>query len=109
MKGIVASALPLFVLIAGAFVFVTISPQAAGGASTITLWEPLVSSRYATYEKIALITNVFVALAGLLYALLLVKQVRHADQGTARMKEIANAVREVRMLIFTGNFGLSAY
>jgi K(+)-stimulated pyrophosphate-energized sodium pump len=93
MKGTVVSALPLIVLIAGAFVFVSASPQAAGQA-TITLWEPLVSSRYATYEKIALVTNVFVALAGLLYALLLVKQVRHADQGTTRMKEIANAVRE---------------
>jgi K(+)-stimulated pyrophosphate-energized sodium pump len=60
----------------------------------ITLLEPLVSSRYAWYEKIALVTNVFIALAGLAYALLLVKQVREADQGTARMQEIAHAVRE---------------
>ena len=35
-----------------------------------------------------------VALAGLLYALLLVGQVKKADQGTPRMQEIALAVRE---------------
>jgi len=68
----------------------TTAEKAAG----ITLWEPLVSSRFAAYEKIALVTNVFIALAGLAYALLLVKQVREADQGTARMQEIARAVRE---------------
>ncbi len=63
-------------------------------AAKVTLFEPLVSSRYAIYEKIALVTNVFIALAGLAYALMLVKQVRTADQGTTRMQEIARAVRE---------------
>ncbi|MEK6711115.1 MAG: sodium/proton-translocating pyrophosphatase, partial [Nitrospinota bacterium] len=38
--------------------------------------------------------NVLVALAGLLYALSLVRQVRNAPQGTPRMQEIARAVRE---------------
>ncbi len=60
----------------------------------VTLFEPLVSTKYALYEKIALIANVFIALAGLGYALMLVKQVRTADQGTKRMQEIAQAVRE---------------
>ncbi|MCX5646076.1 MAG: sodium-translocating pyrophosphatase [Phycisphaerae bacterium] len=60
----------------------------------ITLFEPLVSSKFALYEKIALVTNVFIALAGLAYALMLVKQVKMADQGTKRMQEIAQAVRE---------------
>ncbi len=67
---------------------------AAEHLEKITLLEPLVSSKYALYEKIALITNVFIALAGLIYALLLVKQVREADQGTKKMQEIAQAVRE---------------
>lgn len=71
---------------------VATNPQ--GGATGITLWEPLVSDLYAPYEKIALIANVVVALAGLVYALLLVKQVKEADQGTPRMQEIAHAVRE---------------
>lgn len=60
----------------------------------ITLFEPLVSDSYAPYEKIGLLANVFVALAGLLYALLLMKQVRTADEGTPRMQAIAQAVRE---------------
>jgi K(+)-stimulated pyrophosphate-energized sodium pump len=60
----------------------------------ITLFAPLFSDTYAPYEKIALIANVVVALAGLLYALLLVGQVKKADQGTPRMQEIALAVRE---------------
>jgi len=60
----------------------------------ITLLEPLVSGKYALYEKVALVTNVFIALAGLLYALLLVKQVREANQGTTKMQEIAHAIRE---------------
>ena len=60
----------------------------------VTLWEPLVSDKYETYEKVALFANVLVAIAGLLYALMLVGQVKNAPQGTARMQEIAQAVRE---------------
>jgi len=72
----------------------TLSAAAEKTTAGITLWEPLFSSRFAWYEKIALITNVFIALAGLGYALMLVKQVREADQGTPKMQEIARAVRE---------------
>jgi K(+)-stimulated pyrophosphate-energized sodium pump len=72
----------------------TLSAAAEKTTAKITLWEPLFSSRFAWYEKIALITNVFIALAGLGYALMLVKQVREAEQGTAKMQEIAHAVRE---------------
>jgi K(+)-stimulated pyrophosphate-energized sodium pump len=75
---------------AGGVVATTGEPPASG----ITLWEPLVSSKFAIYEKVALVTNVFVALAGLVYALMLVKQVKNAPQGTPRMQEIAQAVRE---------------
>ncbi|HOW17567.1 MAG TPA: sodium-translocating pyrophosphatase, partial [Phycisphaerae bacterium] len=60
----------------------------------VQLWQPLVSDKFATYEKVALVANVFIALAGLGYALMLVGQVRSADQGTPRMQEIARAVRE---------------
>jgi K(+)-stimulated pyrophosphate-energized sodium pump len=73
------------------------APGAAEGqnaGSAITLWEPLVSSKYMTYEKIALVSNVFIALAGLIYAGLLVKEVYGAPKGTPRMQEIAQAVRE---------------
>ena len=69
-------------------------PSAWPAHEKITLWEPLRSDKFETYEKVALIANVFVALAGLAYALMLVKQVRSAPQGTPRMQEIALAVRE---------------
>ncbi|HVX10656.1 MAG TPA: sodium-translocating pyrophosphatase [Pirellulales bacterium] len=60
----------------------------------VELWEPITSDRYETYEKVALAANVVVALAGLAYALMLVGQVKNAPQGTSRMQEIAQAVRE---------------
>jgi len=45
-------------------------------------------------ERIALIVVLIIAICGLLYAGMLVKQVKGAEQGTARMQEIASAVRE---------------
>jgi len=50
--------------------------------------------RYSSVEVTALIIVLCIAIAGLLYALMLVKQVRKADQGTKKMQEIAAAVRE---------------
>jgi K(+)-stimulated pyrophosphate-energized sodium pump len=61
---------------------------------TITLFEPLFGEDYLPYEKVALVANVFIALAGLAYALMLVGQVKNAPDGTKRMQEIAQAVRE---------------
>ncbi|HEY5311831.1 MAG TPA: sodium/proton-translocating pyrophosphatase, partial [Pirellulales bacterium] len=66
----------------------------AEGHIAVKLWEPLTSDRYGTWEKIALIANVVVALAGLAYALMLVGQVKKAPQGTPKMQAIAQAVRE---------------
>ena len=51
-------------------------------------------ARYTTIEVTALMIVLGIAIAGLLYALLLVKQVRTADQGTKKMQDIAAAVRE---------------
>jgi len=63
----------------------------AGG---VKLWEPLISDKFDIWEKFFLCLNVVIALAGLGYALMLVKEVKTADQGTPRMQEIAQAVRE---------------
>ncbi len=49
---------------------------------------------YTVTEQIALILNVVIALAGLVYAGMLVKQVYAADTGTIRMQEITRAIRE---------------
>jgi K(+)-stimulated pyrophosphate-energized sodium pump len=58
------------------------------------LFAPLLSNDYAGYEKAALISLVFIAFAGLAYALMLVGQVKNAPDGTPRMQEIAKAIRE---------------
>ena len=50
--------------------------------------------RFKPIEVYGLIAILGVALAGLLYAAMLVKQVRRADRGTAKMQSIAAAVRE---------------
>ena len=60
----------------------------------VSLWEPLFGEKFSIWEKIALIANVFIAAAGLVYAVMLVGEVKNADQGTPRMQEIAQAVRE---------------
>jgi len=52
------------------------------------------SDRYTPAERISLLAVLVVAVAGLLYAGMLVKQVKAADQGTKKMQEIADAVRE---------------
>ena len=49
---------------------------------------------YQTFEKVSLWLVLLVAIAGLGYAGMLVGQVVGADQGTARMRSIAEAVRE---------------
>jgi K(+)-stimulated pyrophosphate-energized sodium pump len=50
--------------------------------------------RYTQGEIIALWTVLGIAIGGLLYALMLSRQVRKADQGTKKMQDIADAVRE---------------
>ena len=50
--------------------------------------------RYTSMEIYSLIAVLVIAVLGLLYALMLVKQVKAADQGTKRMQDIAAAVRE---------------
>ncbi len=52
------------------------------------------SSSFSGVERIALFVVLAIAVAGLLYALMLVGQVRKADQGTQKMQQIAQAVRE---------------
>src|SRR6266436_7023657 len=53
----------------------------------------MTSSDYSPGEKYALWAVLFVAFAGLGYALMLVGQVRNADQGTPKMQKVAAAIR----------------
>jgi K(+)-stimulated pyrophosphate-energized sodium pump len=50
--------------------------------------------RYSKLEIVSLIVVLLIAVAGLVYAYMLAKQVEAADQGTPKMQEIAAAVRE---------------
>ena len=62
-----------------------------GGFKFFTLFS---DPKYTTLERGALMTVLAIAIIGLLYALMLMKQVKAADQGTKRMQDIAAAVRE---------------
>jgi K(+)-stimulated pyrophosphate-energized sodium pump len=53
----------------------------------------MTSDHYSSGEKMALWAVLGVAFMGLGYALLLVKQVREADQGTEKMQKVAAAIR----------------
>ena len=70
----------------------------AGAAAepALKLFEPILNTegKYATVEQISLYGILVVAIAGLIYAGMLVGQVKRADQGTPKMQEIAAAVRE---------------
>ena len=66
----------------------------AAATKPFQLFEPLTGEKYDKWEKTALVVNVFVALAGLAYAFMLVGQVKNASQGTPKMQEIARAIRE---------------
>jgi K(+)-stimulated pyrophosphate-energized sodium pump len=68
------------------------APAAESAGHSFQWFSPL--TQYDIGERIALILVLLVAVAGLVYAWMLVKQVKDADQGTPRMQEIAAAVRE---------------
>ena len=69
-------------------------PVAAAPAaeSALVLFAPL--TQYALPERIGLILTLVIAVSGLVYAGMLVGQVLGADQGTQRMRDVADAVRE---------------
>src|SRR5262249_883677 len=72
-------------------------PVGASATGHAGVWHPFsfwTSDQYSAFEKVALLANVVIALAGLGYALLLVGEVYGASKGTSRMEEIAQAVRE---------------
>jgi K(+)-stimulated pyrophosphate-energized sodium pump len=60
----------------------------------VLLLEPLMGAKFNAAEKFFLCLNIVIALAGLGYAISLVKQVKNAPQGSKKMQEIAAAIRE---------------
>jgi K(+)-stimulated pyrophosphate-energized sodium pump len=74
---------------------VTHGSGSEGAGMPFTFFSPFQDGYgFNTLERTALLVVLAIAVAGLLYALMLVKQVMAADQGTKKMQEIADAVRE---------------
>jgi K(+)-stimulated pyrophosphate-energized sodium pump len=67
---------------------------AAPAHEKVQFFEPFTSSKFDTMEKTSLIVVLVIAIIGLLYAWMLMKQVLAAPKGTKKMQEIAAAVRE---------------
>ena len=57
-------------------------------------FSPFHDASYSTLERAGLLVVLGIAILGLLYAVMLARQVLSASQGTPRMQEIAAAVRE---------------
>ncbi|HTZ21236.1 MAG TPA: sodium-translocating pyrophosphatase [Opitutaceae bacterium] len=70
------------------------SAPPAHGEGGFKFFSLFTDPKYTTLERGALMMVLSVAVIGLLYALMLMKQVKAADQGTKRMQDIAAAVRE---------------
>ena len=77
---------------------------APSGHHAFQFFSPFRDATYTPLERWGLIVVLSTAVAGLLYALLLVKQVLAAPQGTKRMQEIADAVREGSNSYLTAQF-----
>ncbi len=78
---------------------VTAAAQNAEGTSreardVFTFFSPFTDPNFSRIEVVALLLVLAIAIAGLLYAAALVRQVRRAPNGTPRMQEVAAAVRE---------------
>ncbi len=87
---IVLLGLTVFVAIIGA----QTSQAVASGTEGFRAFSFLTDPRFSAVERVALFVVLGIAVAGLLYALLLVGQVRKADKGTKKMQDIAEAIRE---------------
>jgi len=68
--------------------------QMASGRSTFVPFGFLWSSDFAPIERIALFVVLAVGIVGFLYALFLVRFIVKSDQGTPKMQEVAQAIRE---------------
>ena len=54
----------------------------------------LYTSTFTTFERFALFAVLLVAIIGIAYAVLLIRVIRRADHGTAKMQEVAHAIRQ---------------
>lgn len=90
--------LAMMVIFAAAYVWRSVSAQTSASApDEVKRFIPFslfTDPKYSPMEIACLMTVLAIAISGLLYAVLLVKQVTRADRGTPKMQEITAAVRE---------------
>jgi K(+)-stimulated pyrophosphate-energized sodium pump len=90
--------LAMAVLFATAYLWRSVCAQGSAstpeGANRFVPFSVFTDPKYNRMEVACLLAVLAIAVAGLLYAALLVKQVLRADRGTPKMQEIAAAVRE---------------
>jgi K(+)-stimulated pyrophosphate-energized sodium pump len=90
--------LAMTVIFAAAYVWRSVSAQTAAAVTEevkrFTPFSLFSDPKYSSLEVACLMAVLGIAIAGLLYAVLLVRQVSRADCGTTKMQEIAAAVRE---------------
>jgi K(+)-stimulated pyrophosphate-energized sodium pump len=87
----------MMILFVAGFFYNPFSKQTNGEVNTgksFEIFSLFSDPGYTIVERLALLAVLAVAVLGLLYALLLVKQIMKADQGTPKMREVASAVRE---------------
>jgi K(+)-stimulated pyrophosphate-energized sodium pump len=71
----------------------------------IGFFTPFTSDHYSAGERAALMIVLGIAIAGLIYAAMLSRQVLKADRGTLKMQQIAAAVREGANAYLAAQFG----
>ncbi len=89
----------MMLVFAGAFLLQpgsgqTVTPAAQHGSESFMPFALFGDPKYDEMEVISLLAVLGIAIVGLLYAWLLVGQVKRADQGTRKMRDVADAVRE---------------
>jgi K(+)-stimulated pyrophosphate-energized sodium pump len=97
----IAYLLILMIFFAGAYIWGTVStPDSTkiivtdSKSEHFTPFALFGDPKYSPMEIYSLLSVLGIAVAGLLYALLLVRQIKKADQGTEKMQEVASAIRE---------------
>jgi K(+)-stimulated pyrophosphate-energized sodium pump len=82
--------------IAGFFPFGTAAEVigSSSAAHSFQWFAPFVDPSFLIWERIGLVVVLVIAVAGLLYALLLSRQIKRAGDGTPKMQAVAAAVRE---------------
>jgi K(+)-stimulated pyrophosphate-energized sodium pump len=87
------------IILVGLTIFVAVlgAQTMSGTSGAVEAFHPfsfMTDPSFSSLERFALFVVLAIAVAGLVYAYMLSRQVRRADQGTKKMQEIALAVRE---------------